>query len=640
MPEVGFMWGRRHARAKGGSAISQQIETQTSTDPHTGNMAPPSSEPASDKVQRGLTKPTKAEKGKMGHGWKESWKWEAAAATLSVIGLGLLIGFLFRINGTPYADWQHTASPNTVLSIIVTISKAALLVPVSGCLSQLKWNRYRNSVPLYDMQAIDQASRGPWGALELLWIGLPQLRMDALTLAAAFMTVLAVAIDPFAQQILAFPSHTVQGFNETASIQAAHKYVYQQKLYNNEVSGSLAPSMLSSILSGLAQTNSPLAPQCSSGNCRFPRFTTLGICSHCEDITSKVNQTCHKSEFIQSLGEPTIQPQEGPHTSCRYKLSNGLEISTDASGSENNKTSTQTLDQVPNLVTLNQWGTYPQNSTSMTGIEKPIFSFVAVNQSIQIWYMPENITLSPPKPSFTECVFYYCEREYSPTHYLANDRASHSVDVSDTQPLLPSDDSTLDGSDYVYILQPPNGKAALSGASTYKVDAYTFLSIPNVMTKLFNTTTGSGAYWDDFENESTGLNLGPILREADLRQLLQSVSASMTDTMRANPETINVPGQAFRVETFIHVRWPWIILLVCAVLGSLALLLGTATVSKRQHAKLWKASIIPLMTSRLDLLHENEIAGLDNMEDIHRMSKKANVRMDRDGGQLVFTEKQ
>ncbi|KAE8141619.1 hypothetical protein BDV38DRAFT_296282 [Aspergillus pseudotamarii] len=622
-------WGRRHARGKGSSSgASQQIETQTLTEPHAGSLARPSSEIASDRVQYGLTKPAKTDKEKTGHDWKESWKWEAAAATLSVIGLGLLIGFLFKVHDTPYADWQYTASPNTVVSIIVTISKAALLVPVSGCLSQLKWNRYRDSVPLYDMQAIDQASRGPWGALELLWIGIPRLRMDALTLVGAFMTVLAVAIDPFSQQILAFPSHKVHVFNESALIQAAHRYVYQQKLYiNHEHSGSLAPSMLSSMISGLAQTNSPLAPQCSSGICKFPEFITIGVCSYCEDITSKVNQICHQSEFLQDGEESAVQQ---PHVSCIYKPPSGLEIATDATG--------LTKEQDSNEVSLNHWGTYPQSRTSMTGVQKPIFSFVAANQSTRVWYVPENVTLPPPKPLFTDCVFYYCERKYASSHYLANDRASHSANVTQTQPLLPSDDTTLYRSDYVYILQPPDGQTALSGRSPYMIDAYTFLSIPSVMRKLFNTTTGSGAYWDDFDNESTGLNLEPILREADLRELLQSMSTSMTDVLRANPEAEKVPGRAFRVETYIHVRWPWIVLLVCAVLGSLVLLLRTATVSKRQHAKVWKASIIPLLTSRLDLQPENEIAALESLDDIHHMSKKTNVMINPDERQLVLTE--
>lgn len=104
---------------------------------------------------------TKTEIKRPGFNWSGSWVWEIGSVTLAVVGLVLLVIFLVKINGTPYANWRYTASPNTVVSIIVTVTKAALLVPVSSCLGQLKWNLFQNSAPLYHMQAIDEASRGP-----------------------------------------------------------------------------------------------------------------------------------------------------------------------------------------------------------------------------------------------------------------------------------------------------------------------------------------------------------------------------------------------------------------------------------------------------------------------------------------------
>jgi hypothetical protein len=53
-----------------------------------------------------------------------------------------------------------------------------------------------------------------------------------------------------------------------------------------------------------------------------------------------------------------------------------------------------------------------------------------------------------------------------------------------------------------------------------------------------------------------------------------------------NPLCHEIRGKAFREETFIHVRWPWIILPVIVTLGSIALLLGTAIESKHRKAVL------------------------------------------------------
>ncbi|EED17505.1 hypothetical protein TSTA_113310 [Talaromyces stipitatus ATCC 10500] len=99
----------------------------------------------------------------------DSWIWEIVSAALSVTGFALLGGFLLRIQHSRYPSWNQAISPNTVLPIIITVTGGVMLVPVSSCLSQLKWNQYHKPTPLYNMQAIDQASREPWGSFQLLW---------------------------------------------------------------------------------------------------------------------------------------------------------------------------------------------------------------------------------------------------------------------------------------------------------------------------------------------------------------------------------------------------------------------------------------------------------------------------------------
>ncbi|KAJ5979597.1 hypothetical protein N7481_006895 [Penicillium waksmanii] len=124
-------------------------------------------------------------------------------AALSVAGPAPLVGFFVKISSTSYDSWRYIASPNTVVSIIATISKAALLVPVSLLLGQLNWNQ--DSTPasalLYHLQAIDQASYGPGGALDVLWRSIKELRMNVLIFAGAFITILALAVDLFGHEM-------------------------------------------------------------------------------------------------------------------------------------------------------------------------------------------------------------------------------------------------------------------------------------------------------------------------------------------------------------------------------------------------------------------------------------------------------
>lgn len=229
--------------------------------------------------------------------WNGSWVWEITGATLSMICMALLVGFLKYVDGKMYQDWEYSISPNAVASVIVTIAKGAVLIPVSSCLSQMKWNHSESRPrPIYNMQMLDQASRGPWGAIEVIWRVKP-----GLATVGAILTILAVAVDPFAQQILAFPSNRVQLHNETAYVQAAHGYITawsragdfrlegtQHELSPNEIE----PTMQLAILNGLAQTYKPLGPVCPTKDCEYPDFVTFGTCSTCEDVTAASTQMC------------------------------------------------------------------------------------------------------------------------------------------------------------------------------------------------------------------------------------------------------------------------------------------------------------------------------------------------------------
>ncbi|KAJ5703656.1 hypothetical protein N7493_011581 [Penicillium malachiteum] len=144
------------------TAISPQLgvdlsEPQSSSD----RLTPDARTTHSKKTSSRRFKSLKKNANKREFDFGGSWVWEIGCAAVAMIGITLLVAFFIKIHGTPYADWQYTASSNTVVSIIMTITEAALLVPITtACLGQLKWNLYRRSTPLGYMQVIDDASRG------------------------------------------------------------------------------------------------------------------------------------------------------------------------------------------------------------------------------------------------------------------------------------------------------------------------------------------------------------------------------------------------------------------------------------------------------------------------------------------------
>jgi hypothetical protein len=79
------------------------------------------------------------------------------------------------------------------------------MVPVAAGINQLKWMHFEKAHRLSDLEVFDETSRGPWGSLELIM----RLNFNSRALLAiwgSLITIVALAMDPSAWQILSFPS--------------------------------------------------------------------------------------------------------------------------------------------------------------------------------------------------------------------------------------------------------------------------------------------------------------------------------------------------------------------------------------------------------------------------------------------------
>jgi hypothetical protein len=74
--------------------------------------------------------------------------------------------------------------------------------------------------------------------------------------------------------------------------------------------------MAASVITGVYGFQTPIQFNCTSNNCTFPDFTSLGVCSECEDVTASTVETCNSTGFEHS---------------CYYQLPNGAILSGSAS---------------------------------------------------------------------------------------------------------------------------------------------------------------------------------------------------------------------------------------------------------------------------------------------------------------------
>ncbi|KAK4230341.1 hypothetical protein QBC38DRAFT_469278 [Podospora fimiseda] len=143
------------------------------------------------------------------------WYWEIGVCLLSVLLIGLLIVFLMRINQRRRSTWTLGVEPNTVMAIFATL----MMVSVVSCISQLKWNHFKvRANPLHHLDIIDDCSRGPWGAFNLL-IRTPGANPIISVLAAV--TIIALGMEPVAQQLLETRHRIAPLNNASAEIDVA-----------------------------------------------------------------------------------------------------------------------------------------------------------------------------------------------------------------------------------------------------------------------------------------------------------------------------------------------------------------------------------------------------------------------------------
>jgi hypothetical protein len=148
----------------------------------------------------------KIKKDRAGFSWW--WWWEIASAALSTLSMCLIVALLFKVDKLTLSEWRLPIQPNSLIAILTTIGKTAMLVPAASCLSQLKWRHFHlRPQPLHHLQVFDDGSRGPWGSLMLLF----NIRSRSLLAwGFAVITLMALWVDPMAQQILEFkPRETV-----------------------------------------------------------------------------------------------------------------------------------------------------------------------------------------------------------------------------------------------------------------------------------------------------------------------------------------------------------------------------------------------------------------------------------------------
>ncbi|KAI0967777.1 hypothetical protein F4678DRAFT_482803 [Xylaria arbuscula] len=217
------------------------------------------------------------------------WFLEICSLTIAIGTFAIIIILLATRQGKPQPDWPSLLNINTLLSILTTVLRAAMLFPIAEGIEEMKWVWFAEPHPLRDIDRFSAAGKSPWGAIKLLC----KRPADVVTSVGAAIIVLSLAIDPFSQQVLEFYSCPQSLKGDLAVIPRTNRYTLNasQRITPESpvVSGKMTAALYQGLLTPSVNASSVVATSCPSGNCTFAgMYTSLSMCSFVRDVSDKV----------------------------------------------------------------------------------------------------------------------------------------------------------------------------------------------------------------------------------------------------------------------------------------------------------------------------------------------------------------
>lgn len=463
------------------------------------------------------------------------------------------------------------------------------MLSVGACVSQIKWVYFKKAPhSLYDLQTFDDASRGPLGAMELITRLSPKdIITDRSTGAgwafwASVLTILALALDPFAQQILSFPLRTVPSDGRGEALVAAAQ-IYDTNMttgMTTTFSKNVDMHMQGAVMNGLYVLDSPAKFTCTTANCTWPSFYSVGICSSYTNVTGRIKVNCSK-------------PAETSNVKfCNYTLPSGFELWSQALASTGDGS----------VTTLNATG-IPGKSGGYGNISDVLVDVGIVRYSGNI-----------EKPEALEYRLSWCAKRFSNIEVINGTMSTPSIR---SWPLESPKTFYQAGPISLNAFTVPDNATDFDGPNrTFTVNAYDHIYLGRWLATQF------------FETESQDTVARALYLQPNISQTIENIATSMTNQIREGRNTTAVEGIASRQETFIQVNWDWLILPGIVVLMGAMLLAASMFLSRGKTEELWKNSVLATLYMNV---RGWDTARVDRWTAMGRHSKSMRGKMESNG---------
>jgi hypothetical protein len=586
----------------------------------------------------------------------KSWFLELVSWTLSALCMGAIVGICLRINGQSMADHQRAVN---CVNVLGKIASAALIVPTSEALGQLKWQWFHSSKAIWDFEIFDKASRGPWGAVLLLY----RTKGRSLAALGALLIVLLLGIDTFFQQIIDYPDQWAREKSMSAQIPKVVTYkpvyhpAYQSGIEISSEDKALAVALRSYFFDNGTQpvlfgngTRPDVPLACPTSSCTWPEYDTLAVCSSCQEVSHLLdvsylcmNTTIDWSTQWVGTTNDSILPTG---TVCGTFLNATTEKPILLTGYVANSTFNMS-DEVllMRTVPLTDFETkmplYKHGTLSYKDIRYPLLD--ALIASVPHGY---GSTPNYESPTVHECMLSWCVQTLKSTYEWGRYTEETTSTLFETP--MPEDPwpwYTFDTAlgpfivythDFAFDLADFDDHFA-NKRTVYTIDNTTTANVMNVFDDIFPafyTQLPTGDRSLRFKNYP---GLAPIIREMEFNPWLapnnvtehmERLAKSVTNVMRSSDSKLMVEGEAYSMKSFISVTWEWLIFPFALLLLTIAFLGSTMVkTSKDTSTGVWKTSTMPTLMYGLPGDARDKLTAQATWNSSHSNTKKVRIRM-------------
>lgn len=589
------------------------------------------------------------------------WWWEIGAAFLSATSVFLIIVVLGLVQDKPLASWTHSIQPNSLIAVLTTVGKTAMLLVVSSCIAQLKWTHFEQPKRLSDLQLYDDATRGPWGSFMMLISAIPKDAGEIWAGLLAIITILALAVEPMAQQILNFASQDTLLANSSAAMAKAeavnsvtfayNTFEYQTEgqfpglqskhaiawkcPYNDSLGDnhSLPLRSYAGLLNGVIGSGFRPSSSCPApaNKCEWSNFTTLAVCHDVQDVTAASTRSCKLSGLIP----PNMTEENSPLYQCNYSFPQWDNLTLENDTRLQSQIPISFKFKAPSFIQFQAISRGDRETTTALAH----ITFMEVKSNIT-WYFD----YQPPDIRLTYGRLFWCTKSYD--NIVMKEDLSPALSPARGESLIYDSTEPIAykgfGSSLTNLRANSTGRIYKINIMQYMTAAYfsrlnslkigLTYSPPQYDYKIWTGAVG-GNNPTAFHIDNQGIAY--FLAHADPSVVMENLATTLSNQILSadNANVTMVPGRAYFVETYIKVRWPWVLVpLVEVVLACLLLVITIITTLKQP---LLKTSEIALLVHGLEGWSKEEllISGKETGEELEHLAHGMLTRLEtnRDG---------